>query len=59
MGTGKYMTGEICTHVNTFFTQNKPMNNHPKFGRYFMGYEYKSFMYKNHDEQEIPSPSLK
>jgi hypothetical protein len=32
-----YVMLEISTHVDiTFFSQNKPMNNHPKFVRYFM-----------------------
>jgi hypothetical protein len=34
-----YVMVEISTNVDiTFFTQNKPVNNHPKFGRRFVGH---------------------
>jgi hypothetical protein len=34
-----YVTAEISIHdVTRFFTQNKTMNKHPKFGRYFVGH---------------------
>jgi hypothetical protein len=35
---GNSVTVEISAHVDTFFTQNKPMNNHPKFDRRFVGH---------------------
>jgi hypothetical protein len=29
---------KVLSHVDTFFTQNKAMNNHLKFGRCFTGH---------------------
>jgi hypothetical protein len=30
-----YITAQIMFHVNTFFIQNKPMNNHVQFVKHF------------------------
>jgi hypothetical protein len=41
-----YLIVEILTHADiTFFTQNKPMNNHTKFGKRFVGHLYIIFMH--------------
>jgi hypothetical protein len=45
MGTDlsdNYVTDDISTRVDKFFTQNMPTNNHPKFGRRFVGHRVES-----------------